>query len=164
MSKQEITLKKIIYKNRSSFLLKNNDKLKKEIKLLKLNSDQITSLINELQFEINSKRGLSPLISILAFMLSVLSLYISSSAFLFSTYFQNIFELSSLKQKSTLFKQMMHTTIFKDIETILLFFTQPTIIFSILILFFILYPFISLIHIQRLKNKLSVLYTCQREF
>ncbi|KRM85514.1 hypothetical protein [Lactobacillus hominis] len=163
MSKQDLSLKNIIYKNRHSFKLKNHNELKNELKLLKPNSNQIASLINELQFKINSNRRLSLINSILAFILSILSLYISSATFLFSAYYQNLFELSSSKQKSILFKEMMNTDMFKEIEDILLFFTQSNRLFSIIISFSLLYLGISFIHTYRLKNRLSILYAYQRE-
>lgn len=163
MLKQDLSLKNIIYKSKYSFRLKNPDELKKKLNLLKLNSNQIDSLINELQFKINSNRRLSLINAILTFILSILSLYISSSAFLFSACFQNIFELSSSKQKGIFFEDMMNTTMFKEIENILLFFTQPSGLFSILISFFILCLGISFFHTYGLKKRLSILYAYQRE-
>ena len=54
MLKQDLSLKNIIYKSKYSFRLKNPDELKKKLNLLKLNSNQIDSLIDRKSTRLNS--------------------------------------------------------------------------------------------------------------
>lgn len=161
MSKNTLTLKEIIYKEKLPFILKREKELQNDIFHLKLNSDQLSSLITELHFKIANRKGLSIINTLLTFILTIISLGISSFAFLFSTSFQNLFELTPPQEKMNFLHQMMNTIIYKDIENITSFYARPYSFICILFPFIVVYISYTL-RTYHLKHILSFLYTYQR--
>ncbi|WP_304677352.1 hypothetical protein [uncultured Lactobacillus sp.] len=159
---KELSLNNIIYKQ-YPFLFKNSKEFEEELNHSRLNSNQINSLINELQFKINNKKFLTFISTIFSFILSIYSLYISCTAFLYSIYFQDLSVIDSLKEKLAFINSMTHTYMYKDIKKTLLLYSNPNSWLLGLITILIVYSIYSTYHTFRLKKFLSFLYSFQRE-
>ena len=128
-------------------------------KLNNINCAQINSLIGELEFRLKSRHVLTTISTVLALLISMLTLYLTCDSLILNNYFQKLIDIVPLKEKVSILKDMENTYLFQDAKNILLVVERLGICLAIIML--ILIP-ILIYQSYHLRKSLSNLYAYKR--